>query len=173
MEFTNLIHERYSVRKYSNQPIEKEKMDKIVDSQNYAPTAVNLQPQKVYVVQGTENMNKLKLAARNGFGAPAALIVGFDARLAGGPHPMTGRHDVGAVASATVATYMMLEAWNQGIGSCWFETFDHEQLKSLFGLPSWFEPMHIVMLGYPSDDAKPYAPWHNVYKPTEELVTYL
>lgn len=44
MEFDQLLKERYSVRKFSNQKVEKEKIDKILEAARIAPTAVNYQP---------------------------------------------------------------------------------------------------------------------------------
>lgn len=41
MEFDQLLKERYSVRKFSNQKVEKEKIDKILEAARIAPTAVN------------------------------------------------------------------------------------------------------------------------------------
>ncbi len=47
MEFDQLLEERYSVRKFSNQKVEKEKIDKILEAARIAPTAVNYQLQRI------------------------------------------------------------------------------------------------------------------------------
>lgn len=60
MEFLDLAKERYSVRKYKAQQIEQVKLDKILEAGNIAPTAVNYQPQRIYVLQSEEALAKAK-----------------------------------------------------------------------------------------------------------------
>ena len=50
MDFLDLARERYSVRRYSDQRVEKEKIEKLIEAARIAPTAVNLQPQRILVV---------------------------------------------------------------------------------------------------------------------------
>lgn len=64
MEFDQLLKERYSVRKFSNQKVEKEKIDKILEAARIAPTAVNYQPQRILVVEDPDNLAKLKECTR-------------------------------------------------------------------------------------------------------------
>ena len=59
MEFLELAKKRYSVRAYDNRPVEKEKLDKILEAAHVAPTAANLQPVKLIAVQEKEQLNKL------------------------------------------------------------------------------------------------------------------
>lgn len=64
MSFIELAKERYSVRKYKDQQIEQEKLDLILEAGNVAPTAVNYQPQKIYVLQSNEALTKAKSVSR-------------------------------------------------------------------------------------------------------------
>lgn len=48
MTFMELAKERYSVRKFSDKPIEKEKLDAILEAGRIAPTGHNYQPYRVY-----------------------------------------------------------------------------------------------------------------------------
>ena len=59
MRFLDLAKERYSVRKFSDKPVEQEKLDLIVEAGRIAPTAHNNQPQRILVLQGKEAMEKL------------------------------------------------------------------------------------------------------------------
>ena len=54
MSFTDLINQRYSVRKYDTRPIEAEKLQKILEAGRQAPTACNYQPQRILVVQDAD-----------------------------------------------------------------------------------------------------------------------
>ena len=53
--FLDLAKERYSVRKFTDKPIEKDKLEKILEAAKVAPTAKNLQPVKIYVLQSEED----------------------------------------------------------------------------------------------------------------------
>ena len=54
MEFLELAKSRYSVRKFDPRPVEEEKLQKILESGRVAPTAKNMQPQKIYVLESPE-----------------------------------------------------------------------------------------------------------------------
>ena len=54
MDFMELAKKRYSVRKFSDKSVEKEKLEQILEAGNIAPTAKNQQPQRVYVLQSEE-----------------------------------------------------------------------------------------------------------------------
>lgn len=51
MDFLEFARKRWSVRSYSEKPVEQEKIDKILQAAMIAPTAVNYQPQKIYVLK--------------------------------------------------------------------------------------------------------------------------
>ncbi len=60
MDFLELAKERYSVRKFSDKKVEREKLDAILEAGRCAPTAVNYQPQRVLVLESPEALEKLK-----------------------------------------------------------------------------------------------------------------
>lgn len=68
---------------------------------------------------------------------------------------------------------MMLEAWYIGIGSCWVLLFDPALVKKAFNLPSYIVPVCLLPIGYPAPNAKPYAPWHYVFRPLADTVEYV
>ena len=60
MNVLDIAKKRYSVRTYEDKPVEKEKLEKILASAHVAPTAANLQPVKLLVVQDKELLQKLE-----------------------------------------------------------------------------------------------------------------
>ena len=64
MSFLDLAAERYSVRSYSDRMVEQEKIDKILKAAQLAPTAVNYQPQMIYVLKSEAAMNKINRLCR-------------------------------------------------------------------------------------------------------------
>lgn len=59
MSFLDLAKKRYSCRKLSAQPVEEEKLQKILEAGNLAPTAVNKQPFRIWVLKSEEAMQKV------------------------------------------------------------------------------------------------------------------
>ena len=53
MDFAKLAAERYSLRKFSDRPVEAEKLSAVLEAGRNAPTAHNLQPQRIFVLQRT------------------------------------------------------------------------------------------------------------------------
>lgn len=79
MEFTNVITNRYSCKKYdSTNQVSKEKLNAILEAGRVAPTAKNLQEQHIYVVQSEEGLAKIDACTPCRYGAPTVLVVAFD-----------------------------------------------------------------------------------------------
>ena len=66
MDFLELAKERFSVRSYSPKPVEPEKVAKILEAAQAAPTATNSQPQRVYVLQSPEALEKIRRVSKIG-----------------------------------------------------------------------------------------------------------
>ena len=76
-----LMKGRYSVRKFKSDPIEEEKLMKILEAGRIAPTAKNSQPQRVYVVRDGELMKRLGDASPCLYGAPVVLVIAYEDTL--------------------------------------------------------------------------------------------
>ena len=59
MDFAKLAAERYSLRKFSDRPVEAEKLSAVLEAGRNAPTAHNLQPQRIFVLQSSEALEKV------------------------------------------------------------------------------------------------------------------
>lgn len=169
MDFLTLAKSRFSVRKYADKPIEPEKMAKILEAGNCAPTGCNYQPQRIYIVRSEEKLAVLNRLSRCIFGAKTVLLFAYDTnedwknRLEPGVH--CGEQDV-----SIVATHIMLAAWELGIGTCWVNNFPNSQLMRELGLPENERAVLLMPIGYPADDAEPLVKMHAVCKPIEDTV---
>ena len=168
-DFLELAENRYSVRSYSDIPIEKEKMDRILRAGQVAPTAVNKQPQRIFVLQSREALEKAKNVTRFTFGAPIILLVCSDKNVC---HTMKDGQYLGPVDCSIALTQMMLEAFDEGIGSCWVRGFDRNDVIREFELPENLIPEAMMPMGYPSDDSVP-GRFHAENIPIDKMVTYL
>ena len=153
MDFLELATSRFSVRDFAARPVEQEKIEKILQAAKVAPTAVNYQPQKLYVVKSPGAVAKLA-AIRPLFGAPMAVIVCYDDSLSW-KNSRDGGHDSGEVDASIVCTPMMLQAWELGIGSCWMGAFFPAAVSEAFGIPANEHPVAILPLGYPAEGCLP------------------
>ena len=166
MEFEQVIKTRTAVRKFKNEKISKELIDKILYAGLLAPTAKNNQPQKIYVVTKDEDLIKLDQVTPCRYNAPAVLIVCSNKNKAFSLND----HSTYEIDASIVATHMMLEATNLGIGSIWVDMFDRKNLKELFNIEE--EPVCLMPIGYKQDDYIE-SVFHNNRKPLEEIAKYL
>lgn len=169
MSFLETAKSRYSVRSYSKKKVEKEKLDKILLAAHVAPTAANLQPVRLIVVQSGEGLDKIGKAA-NIYGAPLAIIVCSE-RGKAWTRPFDGKQTVDIDASI-LTDHMMLEATELGLGSVWICYFKPDIIKREFDLPDELVPVNILAVGY-SDELPADSERHGEQRiPIEDLVYY-
>ncbi len=167
MEFEKVIIERKATRKFSNKEVEQEKLDKILEAGRIAPTAKNIQPIKIYVVQSKNGIEKIDRATPCRYGAPVVLLVCGDMDKS---YKKEGL-EISVMDSTIVATHMMLEATNIGIDNIWIEMFDADVLREEFNIPENLIPVCLLPLGYKSKLCPP-SPFHKIRKNIKELVEY-
>lgn len=169
MDFLTIAKSRYSVRNYNKKKVEKEKLDKILEAAHVAPTAANLQPVRLLVVQEEKGLAKIGKAA-NIYNAPLAIIVCSDHSIAW-KRPFDGKQTVDIDASI-LTDHMMLEASQLGLGSVWVCYFKPDIIKNEFNLPDTLEPINILAIGY--SDEQPANPERHATQriSLSELVSY-
>ena len=169
MDFEKIINERYSVRNFKPEHLPKNVVDKILEAGHKAPTGCNFQPQRILVLNTDESISKLKECTKCHFGAPSAMLVCHN------KDESWKRVYDGALSSpvdaAIVATHMMLAAHNEGVGVCWVMHFNPEKMKEAYNIPENYEPVALLVMGYPSEDAKPIE-MHYKFRPMDETVYY-
>lgn len=158
MDLLELLKKRYSVRKFDDRKVEKEKLDLILEAGRVAPTAVNFQPQRILVIESQEALENFKKCTPYHFNAPLALLICYDKSVS-----WKRGHDgfeMGTVDASIVTTHMMLEVENLRLGTTWVGSFKTELLRKYFNIPENFEPVAILPIGYPAKDSTP-NPHHN------------
>ncbi len=153
MDFLTLAKERYSVRKFSPKSIEKAKLDLVLKAGQLAPTACNLQPQRILVINSETALSKLDQCTPWRFGAPAALLVCYDKTVCW--HRRFDDKASGEIDASIVTTQMMMEAANIGLTTTWVMMFDPEKIAKTFNLPDNFIPVALLVIGYAADDVVP------------------
>lgn len=168
-DFMDLAAGRYSVRHFSDTKVEKETVDRILEAGRLAPTAVNSQPQKIYVLSSDEAVATANRLSPCIYGAPQVFLVCYDdTRVCG-----RGEGDnYGDIDCTIVLTHMMLEAWNLGVGTCIVGMFNQTEAAEALNLPDNIHPVLLMPFGYPAEDAAPSAK-HSEYRPIEETTEFL
>ena len=165
-DFFDLASQRYSCRKFSDKPVEDEKIQKILEAGRLAPTAKNGQPQCIYVVNSAEMREKLKDASPCTFDAPVIFVMCGDVKDCW-HDPYTGRPRAEMDVSI-ITTHMMLEAADLGLGSTWVCMANPHKLHTMLDMPEKHYPYCILPVGYPADDAEP-SERHTLRKEVSEF----
>lgn len=169
MDFMKLAKDRYSVRKFENKHLEQDIIDRILECGHIAPTGCNFQPQRILVMNTDEAIEKLKGCTKCHFDAPTAMLVCYNKE-----ESWVRKYD-GALSApidaSIVCTHMMLMAHSLGVGTCWVMHFDPTAMRNAFNIPDNFEPVALLVMGYPHADAKPIE-MHEKTRPLDEVVVY-
>ena len=168
-DFLTLATERYSVRHFTDTPVEQEKVEKIIEAGRVAPTAVNSQPQMIYVVSNPDAIAKLNEVSPCLYGAPQCIVACYnDATVC----KRGDKGNYGDIDVTIVLTHMMLQAAELGVGTCLVGMYDEAALISALELPEGIHPVLLMPFGYAAEDAVP-SPKHTEYRPQEETVKFI
>ena len=170
MSFLELAKERYSVRKFTDQKVEQQKIDMILEAALTAPTAKNLQPYKLFVLQSEEAVAKASEITKMTFGCSTIIVVG--AKYDIGWVRDSDEREFADVDAAIVGTHIMMEIQDLGLGTTWVGWFDIPKFKAAFPEMADYDLVALFPIGYPSPEAHP-AKMHFDTKSKEELVEVL
>ncbi len=167
MDYFELVEKRHSVRSYRNDPVEEEKLSKVLEAARLAPTAHNKQAFKVVVIHTAGHAEELQKIYPRDFFVQAPIVLGIFTN----PEESWVRSDgtnYGFVDAAIVADHIILAATALGLGTCWIGAFNPQAARDVVGLGKGFEPVTFIPLGYPgSSDINAKR-----RKPLDKLVVY-
>lgn len=169
MDFITLAKKRCSVRGYTGQKVEPDKLARILEAAHVAPTAANRQPVRLIVVQSEEGLARLGKAA-DLYGAPLAVIVCSDHGRAW-VRPFDCKQ-TGDIDASILTDHMMLEATDLGLGTVWICYFKPDVVRQEFALPEGLEPVNILAVGYAAEPPASPERHSQARIPVRELVTY-
>lgn len=146
---------RRSTRKFSDRPVEAEKMDKVIAAADTAPTAGNYQGFEIFYVRSPEKKRLLVAACNNQpyVNAPAVLVFC--------KNPARVKFDFEeyvlakfAIQDATLAAgYSQLAAQALGLSSIWIGMFDERKVMEAVGTD--LVPSSVLCIGYPEQKRFP------------------
>ena len=156
MDFLEVVDKRHSVRKYSDQPVERELRDAIVGIAQTAPSSRNSHSSSFVIVEDRDTLDALSQMRDYGSslltGAQAAIIVLGD----------TSKTDLWVDNCAISATFVQLAVTSMDLASCWVHINGRPRLKAepdgakavdyvseLLGIKEGFVPYCCIAIGYP------------------------
>ncbi|MDH5390862.1 MAG: nitroreductase family protein [Candidatus Bathyarchaeota archaeon] len=196
LNLLNVLRSRRSVKEYSPKEISNEVLFRILEAGRWAPSAHNAQPWRFIVIQDSATKRKLAKAMASRWdrdmskkGIPKekreSLIKTSVERFENAPiiiiacltmkdmdeYPDDRRKKIEyvmAVQSVAAAIQnMLLAAYGEGLGSCWFcaPLFCQDVVRKLLKIPQHVDPQALITLGYPANEPPPPP-----RKPLEEIV---
>lgn len=152
MKFDDIVKNRYSVRSYKNEIVERELVDQILESGRLAPTAACENPVIVYELT-EEQILKLKDATQYTFGAKNMFLICYDSNISH-KRKQDGL-DFGIQDVTIVTTHMMLKTTELGLGCCLVGSFYPDKVSKIFNLKNNIIPVVILPFGYIDENSKP------------------
>ena len=150
MDVFTAIKQRSSVRSYKPDDVEEDKLKRILEAARLSPSASNRQEWKFIVVKNKETKKKLAGAA---FGqsfigeAPVVIVAcGTESKSVMGCGQPTHTVDV-SIACA----FMILEAYELGLGTCWIGAFKEDETKRILNISESVRVVAMTPLGYPDE----------------------
>jgi len=140
------IATRRSVRNFDDSPVEDEKLTRCLEAARLAPSWANKQCWSFVVVQGRQNVENLGIVPINIKNAPALIVACGDPEKSGN---MDGKPYF-MVDVAIAVEHMILEAWEQGLGTVWVGGFRESKVRTALGIPENIKVVALVPIGYPA-----------------------
>ena len=164
MNIYDILKQRRSIRSYKPDPVEEEKLTRILEAARLAPSAANRQPICFVVIKDEKTKKQLKNAyGEKWFYTSPVIICACSI-----PEKAWKRGDGKNYADidATIAMdHLILATTEEGLATCWVAAFKVPIIKSILSLPLGMEPVALTPLGYPLD-----IPESTYRKPLEEMV---
>lgn len=166
MDVFEAISQRRSIRTFKHTEIEEAKLRKVLEAARLAPSASNRQKWKFVLVRDPETRAKLAgtTYGQQWVGEAPAIVV---ACATEGKDVMTCGQTTHTVDVSIACTMMMLEAWEQGLGTCWLGTFSEVGVKKVLDIPPHMRVVTMLPLGYPNE-----APSQRPRNAFDEIVSF-
>jgi len=178
MIFNELIRSRQSVRRYSDKPVETEKLNNCLEAARLAPSASNGQPWKFIIVDqeplrthvAKATFSDIKLINKFTLQAPVLVVIVMEkAKLITRLAMLVKKKEWPLIDIGITAEHFCLQATELGLGTCMIGWYEEDKIKKLLQIPSGKSIGLIISLGYPAEG---YPKRTKIRKTMEEIVQY-
>ena len=159
-----VIHERKSVRSFTEQAVTTEQIDILLKAAMAAPTAKNIQPWEFIVITNKDLLHQLAAELKTGKAlaqVSAAIVVASNQEVVakGTASPTSWIQDC-SIASQNI----LLAAEAQNLGAVWIGVYPYEErilsVRQTLNLPEHIIPLNVIALGYSTGKDKPKNKWN-------------
>jgi nitroreductase len=178
MDFFELIYKRESVRGYIERPVEREKIEKIIEAGRVSPSACNAQPWKFVVVDDKELVQEMGkklydplVSGINKFAttSPAFIVVvGEKRNLTSKIGEVVKKQDFTSIDIGIACENICLAAASLELGTCMMGWFKEKGIKKILKIPSNKKIHLVISLGYFENK----EPRKKIRKDTNEIMSY-
>jgi nitroreductase len=156
MSVQTAIGERRTVRSYRDALVEDEKLNLVLEAARLSPSERNRQEWKFIVVKERETRRKLADAA-NGKEFVGEAPVSIVACASEAEYVMSCGQLTGTVDTSIAFSFLVLQAQEVGLGTCWLGAYSENEVKEILGMPRHVRVIAMTPLGYPAQvsEARP------------------
>ncbi|MBI9044314.1 MAG: nitroreductase family protein [Anaerolineaceae bacterium] len=156
MDTLEAILKRRSIRKYTDQKVEKEKLIKLMEAAMAAPTACNNQPWEFIIITDDKKMDAVRAGMDYGkYNAPAAIVICNNPEI--GLKPFC--QDFWEQDCTAALENILLAAVSMDLGTVWLGVHPKEHViknvREFAGIPDHIIPLAVVYVGYPAEEPEP------------------
>jgi len=157
MEFFEVLRSRHSIRKFKEEELEEEKLQKILEAANSAPSAGDLQAYEIVVVKDKERKGKLASAAyeqESVAQAPVVLVFVTHPERSSGKYSRRGAELYCLQDAAIASAYAQLAAAALGLGCVWVGAFDESEVAKAVNAEGNSKPVSMLLIGYADEQPR-------------------
>jgi len=168
MKVLEVIQKRRSVRKYKKDPIPEKALMRVLEAARLAPSGKNFQPWKFVIVKDKALKEKLAQASAGQFFMAEAPIIIVGCGFPDNCYAHMGRYMKSWSVDVTIALeHLILQAQEEGLGTCWIGSFEEEEVKAILNIPENVKVLALTPLGYPDE-----IPRFRRRKSLDEIISY-
>ena len=168
MSVLEIIQKRQSIRRYKEDPIPEEVLLRVLEAARLAPSGKNLQPWKFIIVKDKALREKLASASAGQFFIAKAPVIIVGCGFPDNCYARMGRYMKSWPVDVTIALeHLILQAQEEGLGTCWIGSFEEEEVKAILNIPENVRVLALTPLGYPNE-----SPPFRRRKTLEEIISY-
>jgi nitroreductase len=157
--FMDLLERRRSIRKYTDQAVEPEKIQVLVEAALRSPSGRGINPWEFIIVEDRQILSKLSQAKQSGAaflkGAPLGIVVCANPE----------KSDTFVEDASIASIIIQLAAESMGLGSCWIQMRNRyhrdgrpaqEHIEQLLDIPEQCIVQSVIAIGYPAETKAPH-----------------
>ena len=159
-DFLDLVRTRRSIRRYDGRPVPRDVIDRCVEAARLAPSACNSQPWRFLIFDRDPWRSRVGEAAFSGiyslfaFAQQAPVLVAlvrlrstYAAKLGG----LIRRIDYSLIDIGIAGEHFVLQAADEGVGTCWIGWFNERRLRRILKLSPGEKLDVLIAMGYPEE----------------------